>query len=357
MCWLGAINALFVALLALFAYTATEISTSRAEQAALATEISTSRAEQAALATKYEILGAEHAAQTKQIGDLREAMHQELQEKEEHHLKQRQEEVRLATEKMQEAVSFKVHSEVKDTCTELIATIHAEFTALIDESKSGIVRRMQEGNDEDCKVVEALNLAYFSFHSLEEFGGELFKYKRNETDGRFLVKLRDIERSGVISTGLGECMRAVCADTYVEGQGLICQPWGEAEAVDCIDKKQTIQAFPSYRSNPPCCRKEWLAEKSGRECQNCTGAPYLFFRLLASLFPFPYSLFSRLLVFYPLSCPHSVSCFSRLPSGYFPSLFPCSLLFVAFPLSFVFRCVLSIFVCSQDLLGDERTCA
>ena len=46
------------------------------------------------------------------IGDLREAMHQELQEKEEHHLKQRQEEVRLATEKMQEAVSFKVHSEV-----------------------------------------------------------------------------------------------------------------------------------------------------------------------------------------------------------------------------------------------------
>ena len=98
MCWLGAINALFVALLALFAYTATEISTSRAEQAALA--------------TKYEILAAEHATQTKQIGDLREAMHQELQEKEEHHLKQRQEEVRLATEKMQEAVSFKVHSEV-----------------------------------------------------------------------------------------------------------------------------------------------------------------------------------------------------------------------------------------------------
>ena len=275
MCWLGAINALFVALLALCAYTATEISTSRAEQAALA--------------TKYEILAAEHAAQTKQIGDLRETMHQELQEKEEHHLKQLQEEVRLATEKMQEAVSFKVHSEVKDTCTELIATIRAEFTALIDESKSGIVRRMQEGNDEDCKVVEALNLAYLSFQALEEFGGELFKYKRNETDGRFLVKLRDIERSGVISTGLGECMRAVCADTYVEGQGLICQPWGEAEAVDCIDKEQTIQAFPSYRSNPPCCRKEWLAEKSGRECQNCTGAPFLFSRL--SRFPLSFSLF------------------------------------------------------------------
>ena len=347
MCWLGAINALFVALLALFAYTATEISTSRAEQAALA--------------TKYEILAAEHAAQTKQIGDLRETMHQELQvcKKEEHHLKQLQKRW-LATEKMQEAVSFKVHSEVKDTCTELIATIRAEFTALIDESKSGIVRRMQEGNDEDCKVVEALNLAHFSFQAmfqgLEEFGGELFKYKRNETDGRFLVKLRDIERSGVISTGLGECMRAVCADTYVEGQGLICQPWGEAEAVDCIDKEQTIQAFPSFRSNPPCCRKEWLAEKSGRECQNCTGAPFLFFRLLASLFPFPDSLFSRLLVFYPLSCPHSVSCFSRLPSGCFPSLFPLSLLLVAFPLSFVFRCLLSIFVCSQDLLGDERIC-
>ena len=342
MCWLGAINALFVALLALFAYTATEISTSRAEQAALA--------------TKYEILAAGRAAQTKQIGDLRETMHQELQEKEEHHLKQLQE-VRLATEKMQEAVSFKVHSEVKDTCTELIATIRAEFTALIDESKSGIVRRMQEGNDEDCKVVEALNLAYFSFHSLEEFGGELFKYKRNETDGRFLVKLRDIERSGVISTGLGECMRAVCADTYVEGQGLICQPWGEAEAVDCIDKEQTIQAFPSYRSNPPCCRKEWLAEKSGRECQNCTGAPFLFSRLLASLFPFPYSLFSRLLVFYPLSCPHSVSCFSRLPSGCSPSRFPslCSLLLLV-SLSLVFRCSLSVFVCSQDLLGDERIC-
>ena len=158
-----------------------------------------------------------------------------------------------------------------------LLTMNRSLVSITQRLESTIVgtdRRLQEAseNQADCQIkeiaVDAHNLATTvsnAFHDL--VGGE-----DGLLDGgdftRVHVKLPQIVSSGVTSYGRRECVRSLCENTFNLNRGWICVPFGEAEVVDCLDEKTTAQAFPTWLSNPPCCRK---ATMNTTTCQNCTG--------------------------------------------------------------------------------------
>ena len=169
-----------------------------------------------------------------------------------------------------------------------LLTMNRSLVSITQRLESTIVgtdRRLQEAseNQADCQIkeiaVDAHNLAMTvsnAFHDL--VGGE-----DGLLDGgdftRVHVKLPQIVSSGVTSYGRRECVRSLCENTYILNRGWICLPFGEAEVVDCLDEKTTAQAFPTWLSNPPCCRK---ATMNTTTCQNCTGTFASVLRSLSS---------------------------------------------------------------------------